>query len=144
LRETTLAIIKPDSVASGNVGNILARLESAGFEIAAARFLRLGLQTAEAFYEEHRGKPFFGPLVEFMASGPVLVMALQREDAVAELRRVIGATDPAEAGPGTIRKLYAGSVTQNAIHASDSGASAQRELAFFFSRRELAENRPQP
>ena len=142
MKETTLAIIKPDSVAARNIGRILGHLEEAGFKMVAARFLKLTRQTAAAFYEEHRGKSFFEPLLEFMTSGPVLVAALEREDAVAELRRVIGATDPAEAEPGTIRKLYAEDKTQNAIHASDSATSAKRELDFFFSRRELIENGP--
>ncbi len=142
MKQITLAIIKPDSVAAKNTGPIVAHLEKHGFDIVGARFLRLTRETASVFYEEHRGKPFFEPLVEFMTSGPVLVLALEREDAVAELRRLIGATDPAEAAPGTIRKLYAGSVTQNAIHASESVTSAERELAFFFSQSELIENRP--
>ena len=142
MKQITLAIIKPDSVAANKTGRILDHLEQAGFEIVESRYLRLNRDTASEFYAEHRGKPFFDPLVEFITSGPVLVAALERENAVDELRRVIGATDPAEAAPGTIRKLYAADKTRNAIHASDSAASAERELAFFFSRHELIENRP--
>jgi nucleoside-diphosphate kinase len=140
LKQLTLTIIKPDSVGAGKTGRILAHLEQAGFELRAARLVKLSRESAEGFYAEHRGKPFFEGLVQFMTSGPALAAALAREDAVAELRRVIGATDPAEAEPGTVRKLFAESKTRNAIHASDSERSAARELAFFFSTRELIEN----
>lgn len=140
MKQTTLTIIKPDAMGRGLAGKILAHLESAGFELRAARMLRLNRDTAGGFYAEHEGKPFYGPLVEFMTSGPVIVAALEREDAVAELRRVIGATDPAQAEPGTVRKLYAESKSRNAIHASDSDKSAARELAFFFGAAELIDN----
>lgn len=129
-----MAIIKPDSVAAKNTDLILSHLERSGFEISDARLIRLTHKDAAEFYAEHRDKPFFVRLATFMTSGPVMVLALKREDAVAELRRVIGATDPAEAEPGTIRKLYATDKTRNAIHASDSEASAERELAFFFDK----------
>lgn len=142
MKEMTLTIIKPDALTAGNAGRILADLEQRGFELRAARMLRLTRDTAAGFYAEHRGKPFFDPLLEFMTSGPVLVAALRREDAVAELRRVIGATDPAEAASGTVRKLFAESKTRNAIHASDSPASAGRELGYFFPGRELIEILP--
>jgi nucleoside-diphosphate kinase len=133
----TLAIIKPDAVAAGNSGKILAHLEQQGFTIRAARFVRLSRPEAEAFYAVHRERPFFGSLCAFMTSGPALALALVRDDAVAHLREVIGATDPAEAKPGTVRKLYAQSKERNAIHASDSPENGAREVAFFFTEREL-------
>jgi nucleoside-diphosphate kinase len=135
----TLAIIKPDAVAAGNAGKILAHLEGAGFAIRAARLLRLSTSQAEAFYAVHRERPFFRSLVTFMTSGPALALVLERERAVAVLRDAIGATDPAEAKAGTIRKLYAQSKERNAIHASDSPENATREVGFFFPEAELAE-----
>lgn len=134
----TLAIIKPDAVAAGAAGKILAHLEEQGFRVRAARMVRLGTAQAEAFYAVHRERPFFRPLVTFMTSGPCIPMALEKADAVASLREAIGATDPAEAKPGTIRKLYAQSKEKNAIHASDSPENAAREVAFFFTEGELA------
>lgn len=134
----TLAIIKPDAIASGKAGLILAHLQQAGFTVRAARLARLTLPEAEAFYGVHKGRPFFPELVTFMTSGPCMPMALTRDDAVPQLRTVIGATDPAEAAPGTIRKLYAESKGRNAIHASDSDENAAREIAFFFTEGELA------
>ena len=134
----TLAIIKPDAVQAGSTGKILAHLEGDGFQIRAARLVRLSQAQAEAFYAVHRERPFFRPLVTFMTSGPALALALERNDAVAHLRTVIGATDPAEAKPGTVRKLYAQSKERNAIHASDSPENAAREVAFFFPESELA------
>jgi nucleoside-diphosphate kinase len=134
----TLGIIKPDAVAAGKTGAILAHLEQAGFQPRAARLMRLTRPEAEAFYEVHRGRPFYGELVEFMTSGPCLPMALEREDAVSHMRAVIGATDPREAAPGTVRKLFAESKGRNAIHASDSPENAAREVAFFFTEAELA------
>ena len=133
----TLAIIKPDAVAAGNSGKILAHLEEQGFTIRAARFVRLTRPEAEAFYAVHRERAFFGSLCAFMTSGPALALALARDSAVAHLREVIGATDPAEAKPGTVRKLYAQSKERNAIHASDSPENGAREVAFFFTEREL-------
>ena len=133
----TLAIIKPDAVRSRLTGKILAHLEAAGFAVRAARLLRLTPPQAEAFYEVHRERPFFRSLVTFMSSGPALALALDRDDAVTRLRDVIGATDPTEAKPGTVRKLYAESKERNAIHASDSPETAARELAFFFAETEL-------
>ncbi len=135
----TLAIIKPDAVRAGNTGKILAHLEGAGFVVRAARLVKLTVAQAEAFYEVHRERPFYRPLVTFMTSGPALVLALERDNAVAYLRQVIGATDPAEAKPGTVRKLYGESKERNAIHASDSPDTAARELAFFFTEAELRE-----
>ncbi len=133
----TLAIIKPDAVRAGNTGKILAHLEAAGFVVRAARLVKLTTAQAEAFYAVHRERPFFHPLVTFMTSGPALALVLERDNAVAHLRDVIGATDPADAKPGTVRRLYAESKERNAIHASDSAASAAREVAFFFPESEL-------
>jgi nucleoside-diphosphate kinase len=134
----TLAIIKPDAVATGKIGVIVAHLEKEGFVVRAARLTRLARAEAEAFYEVHRGRPFYDELVAFMTSGPCLPMALERPDAVAHYRKVIGATDPAEAAAGTIRKLYAESKGRNAVHGSDSDENAAREIGFFFSEGELA------
>jgi nucleoside-diphosphate kinase len=134
----TLGIIKPDAIASGKTGAILAHLQQAGFTPRAVRLVRLTRAEAGAFYAVHRGRPFYPELVEFMTSGPCLPLALERQDAVSHLRTVIGATDPAEAAPGTIRKLYAESKGRNAIHASDSPENAAREIAFFFAESELA------
>ena len=132
MADTTLTIIKPDAFGSGNAGKILAHLEEEGFEIVAARVTQLGNAEAGAFYAVHSERPFFGSLVEFMTSGPCMPVALRRENAVAHLRRVIGATDPSEAEEGTVRALYAESKERNAIHASDSDENASLELSFFF------------
>jgi nucleoside-diphosphate kinase len=134
----TLGIVKPDAVAGGKTGRILAHLQEAGFTLRAARLVRLTPEQAGAFYAVHRERPFYADLVAFMTSGPCLPVALERSDAVGTLRTVIGATDPSEAAPGTIRKLYAESKGRNAIHASDSDANAAREVAFFFPEVELA------
>lgn len=133
----TLAIVKPDAVGSGKAGKVLAHLEQAGFKVRAAKMVRLARPQAEAFYAVHRERPFFGPLVTFMTSGPCIPMALERDDAVAHLRTVIGATDPREAAPGTVRALYAESKERNAIHASDSEENGRREVAFFFAEADL-------
>ena len=133
----TLAIIKPDAVKRGLAGKIVAHLEAAGFVVRAARLVKLSPAQAEAFYEVHRERPFYRSLVTFMTSGPGLALALEQDDAVARLREVIGATDPAEAKPGTVRKLYAESKERNAIHASDAPDAAAREVAFFFPEGEL-------
>jgi len=135
----TLAIIKPDAVASGKIGAILAHLQQAGFTPRAAKMVRLTRPEAGAFYAVHRGRPFYAELVEFMTSGPCVPIALERQDAVSHLRTVIGATDPAEAAPGTVRKLFAESKGKNAIHASDSQENAEREVGFFFTEGELAQ-----
>jgi nucleoside-diphosphate kinase len=135
--ETTLAILKPDSVAAGNAGNILAHLEREGFKVRGLEMLRLTEAQARAFYEVHKERPFYSSLVEFMTSGSVVPVALERGDAVAHLRRVMGATDVSKAEPGTIRALYGTSIERNAIHGSDSPENAALELAFFFSRAEL-------
>ncbi len=137
MAETTLGIIKPDAFGSGKAGQIIAHLEKAGFVLRAARVTRLAPAEAEAFYEVHRGRPFYDELVAFMTSGPCLPMVLERDDAVTQMRAVIGATDPAEADEGTIRQLYAESKGRNAIHASDSPENAAREVAFFFPEGQL-------
>jgi len=133
----TLAIIKPDAVAAGKAGKVLGHLEANGFAVRAARMVRLTQAQAEAFYAVHRERPFFRPLVAFMTSGPCIPMALERDDAVSRLREVIGATDPKEAAPGTVRALFAESKERNAIHASDSPDNARREVGFFFTESEL-------
>ena len=133
----TLAIIKPDAIASGRAGKVLAHLEAAGFRMRAVRLVQLTREQAEAFYAVHRERPFFRPLVTFMTSGPSLALALERADAVGKLRDVIGATDPKDAAPGTVRALYAESKERNAIHASDSPENAVREVGFFFPERDL-------
>lgn len=132
----TLAIIKPDAVGSGKAGKILAHLETAGFAVRALRLTRMDEAQAKAFYAVHEGRPFYDELVEFMTSGPVIPMVLEADNAVSRLRETIGATDPEEAAPGTVRKLYAESKGRNAIHASDSDANAETEIAFFFSTHE--------
>jgi nucleoside-diphosphate kinase len=134
----TLGIVKPDAVSSGKTGAIVAHLQQAGFTLRATRLVRLTSAEAAAFYAVHEGRPFYPELVQFMTSGPCLPMALERDDAVMHMRTVIGATDPAEAAPGTIRKLFAESKGRNAIHASDSTENAAREIAFFFTEAELA------
>lgn len=132
----TLGIIKPDAVGSGKAGKILAHLEGAGFTVRAMRLARLNKAQAGAFYAVHEGRPFYDELVDFMMSGPVIPMVLEADDAVASLRETIGATDPAEAADGTVRKLYAESKGRNAIHASDSDENAAIEIGFFFSNHE--------
>lgn len=135
---TSFAMIKPDAVAAGKVGVILAHVQQAGFEIRALRMVRLSRVEAEAFYAVHQGRPFYGELIDFMCSGRAVAMVLEKPDAVAGWRLTIGATDPAEAAPGTIRKLFAESKGRNAVHGSDSDETAAREVAFFFPERELA------
>lgn len=133
----TLAIIKPDAVASGTAGKVLAHVEGAGFTIRAIKMVRLTHAQAEEFYAVHRERPFYRSLVAFMTSGPVIPMVLEAEDAVSSFRETIGATDPAEADPGTVRALYAENKERNAIHASDSDENAARETSFFFSESEV-------
>ncbi len=137
MRERTLAIIKPDATRRNLIGAITARIEQAGFTIIGMKMLRLTRQQAEAFYAVHRERPFFESLVNFMTSGPVVVLALEKENAVADLRALMGATNPEEAAEGTIRKEFAINIEQNSIHGSDSPENAQREVAFFFSEAEL-------
>ncbi len=132
----TLAIIKPDATAGGRAGLILAQLESAGFTLRAARMLTLTRAQAGSFYAVHRERPFYDSLIAFMTSGPCIPMVLEGPGAVPGLREVIGATDPAEAAEGTVRRLHAESKERNAIHGSDSDDNARREIAFFFSEAE--------
>ena len=129
----TFSIIKPNAVRTGKTGPILAMMNEAGFEISAMKMVRLTTNQAESFYSVHKGKPFFEGLIEFMISGPVFVMVLKHENAVEEFRKLIGATDPAKAEPGTIRKMFAVSVQMNAVHGSDSDENAAREADFFFT-----------
>jgi nucleoside-diphosphate kinase len=135
--ERTLSIIKPDAVAAGQSGEILAMIEKAGFRILGMRMVRLRKQQAEGFYAVHRERPFFPNLVSFMTEGPVIVLALEREDAIVKLREVMGATNPANAADGTVRKRFAANIERNCIHGSDAPATAETELRFFFSTSEL-------
>ena len=130
--ERTLSIIKPDAVAKNAIGKIISRFEEAGLHIAAAKLIKLTQEQAEGFYAEHKERPFFGSLVNFMTSGPVVVQVLEGEDAIARNRELMGATNPKDAAPGTIRADFADSIDANAVHGSDSPASAEREIAFFF------------
>ena len=136
--ERTLFIVKPDAVARNLIGRILAHVEERGFKIVEARLTRLTREQCQEFYAEHAGKGFFNDLVDFMTSGPAMLTCLERENAITTLREVIGATDPAQAAEGTVRKLYAESKGRNAVHASDSSASADREVKLFFGVAALA------
>jgi nucleoside-diphosphate kinase len=135
--QKTFSIIKPDAVATGKAGKILSLLEENGFRIVALRMTKLSQSQAEGFYAVHKERPFFGSLVKFMTEGPVIVMALEREDAVKKLREVMGATNPANAAEGTVRKLYAESIERNCIHGSDAPETAAEELKYFFNTIEL-------
>jgi len=135
--ERTLSIIKPDAVAKNVVGQILSRFEEAGLRIAATKKTRLSRVDAEAFYAVHKDRPFFGELVEFMISGPVVVSVLEGENAMAKNRELMGATNPKEAAPGTIRADFADSIDANAVHGSDSLENAEIEINFFFAQREI-------
>ncbi|HEX4684805.1 MAG TPA: nucleoside-diphosphate kinase [Gemmatimonadaceae bacterium] len=137
----TLTIIKPDAFGSGKAGKIIAHLEGQGFKVLAARVLHMSKDEAGEFYAVHKGRPFYGELVDFMTSGPCMPMVLEKADAVSALRTAIGATDPAEAAAGTVRKLYAESKGRNAIHASDSDENATREAGFFFAMTEVLRGR---
>jgi nucleoside-diphosphate kinase len=130
--ERTLSIIKPDAVAKNAIGEIVARFEKAGLKIAAMQMKQLSQSDAEGFYAEHKERPFFGDLVSFMTSGPVVVQVLEGENAIALNRELMGATNPQEAAEGTIRRDFAESIDANAVHGSDSAASAEREIAYFF------------
>jgi nucleoside-diphosphate kinase len=140
LSNRTLAIIKPDAVKNNYIGQIITKITEAGFKIKAVKMTRLTKDSAGGFYEVHKGKPFYDELVAFMSSGPCVPIALEKENAVADFRKLIGATDPAKAEAGTIRKLYASSLGENAVHGSDSDENAGIEIAHFFSRKELLEN----
>ena len=135
--ERTLTIVKPDAVAAGHAGEILTALEQTGFRVLAMKMLRLTREQAEGFYYVHRGKFFFDSLVKFMTEGPAVVMALERENAIAALRELMGHTDPAKAAEGTIRKRFGSSIERNAIHGSDAPETAAFELGFFFDKMEL-------
>jgi len=135
--ERTFSAIKPDAVAAGHAGEILAMIEKAGFRILALRMTRLTESQARGFYAVHKEKPFFQGLVKFMTEGPLVVMALQREGAIAKLREVMGATNPANAAEGTIRKRFATDIERNCIHGSDAPETAATELSFFFSAADL-------
>ena len=136
--ERTLCIIKPDAVEKKRAGAILKMLEDAGFDIVACKRQSLSQKVAEGFYAVHKARPFFGELVEFMTRSPVFVVVLEREDAVAKYRQVMGATDPAKADEGTIRKAHGGSVGENAVHGSDSADNAKIEIAYFFAASKVA------
>lgn len=135
--QRTLAMIKPDAVQRGDAGKILAHYETEGFKVLACKKTQLSRGEAEAFYAVHRERPFYGSLCDFMTSGPIYAVALERDDAIAHLRKVMGATDPSKAEPGTIRALYAESIERNSVHGSDAPETAAVELAFHFSGREL-------
>jgi nucleoside-diphosphate kinase len=135
--ERTFSIIKPDATARNLTGAINAMIEGAGLRIVAQKRTRISREEAETFYAVHRDRPFFGELVEFMTSGPVVVQVLEGEDAVARYREIMGATDPAKAAPGTIRKVYAKSIGENSVHGSDGADTAQQEIAQFFSGNEV-------
>ena len=138
--EKTFTMIKPDGVEEKNIGNIIAAIENAGFRILGMKMIRFTKAQAQAFYEVHKERPFYNDLVNYITRGPVVAMALEKENAVANFRALIGATNPADAEEGTIRKLYAKSIEENAIHGSDSVENGLREVAFFFSESELISN----
>ena len=137
MAERTFSIVKPDAVQAGNAGAVLSRLEGAGFRIVALRMRSLTRPEAEGFYRVHRERPFFASLCAFMSSGPCVTMVLEREGAIAGLREIMGATDPAKAAPGTIRKDFAASIERNAIHGSDAPETAAFEIGYFFPGLEL-------
>lgn len=135
--QRTLGLVKPDATARGLVGKIVARYEDEGFRVLGMKMLRLSRADAEAFYAVHRERPFFSSLTAFMSSGPIVALALERQDAIAHLRQVMGATNPEDAEDGTIRAQHAESIERNSVHGSDAPETAAQELAFFFSEREL-------
>lgn len=136
----TLAILKPDCVRKNLIGTVVKQIQEAGFKILAMKLTKLTSDSAQGFYEVHKERPFFGELVEFMTSGPCVPIALEKENAVAEFRKLIGATNPKEAEEGTIRRLYADSIGENIVHGSDSDENAAKEISHFFSRKEILEN----
>lgn len=135
--ERTFSIVKPDAVKKHGIGKVLARIEEGGLKVVAGRYLRLTTEQAQAFYAVHKERPFYGSLCEFMTSGPVLVSVLEGENAIARNRELMGATDPAKAADGTIRKLYATNIERNAVHGSDAPETARVEIGFFFNGLEL-------
>lgn len=138
--ERTLAIVKPDAVRKNNIGDILAMIQKAGFTVLACKLTRLSKEQAGEFYAVHKERPFYGELVNFMSSGPIFPIALEKDNAIADYRALIGSTDPAEAADGTIRKLYAANKGENAVHGSDSVENGINEIAFFFSDAEIIGN----
>ncbi|MDT3696492.1 MAG: nucleoside-diphosphate kinase [Ignavibacterium sp.] len=142
MNNKTLAIIKPDAVSDNHIGEIISMINKAGFKIKALKMIKLSKDAAKAFYEIHKERPFYSELVEYMTSGPCVPIALEKQNAVEDYRKLIGATDPAKAEEGTVRKLYAKSVQFNAVHGSDSDENAAREITFFFNSKELIENFP--
>ncbi len=136
----TFAILKPDCVRKNLIGEVLTKITQAGFKVLAMKMTRLTVDSASGFYEIHKERPFFGDLLEYMTSGPCVPIALEKDNAVADFRKLIGATNPAEAEEGTIRKLYAKDITENIVHGSDSDENAAIEISHFFSRKELLEN----
>lgn len=139
--ERTLAILKPDTVKRHLMGEVVARIEKAGFRILAMKMVKLTGETAGGFYAVHRGRPFYDDLVKFMSSGPCVPIALEKENAVADFRALIGATDPKDAAPGTVRREFAASKGENIVHGSDSAENGRIEIAYFFSEKELVEHR---
>ena len=133
----TFTMVKPDAVAAGHAGAILKQIQDAGFKIIAMKLTKLSTEKAGVFYEVHKERPFYGELVEFMSSGPIVAAILEKDNAVADFRELIGATNPAEAKPGTIRALYAKSIGENAVHGADSDENAAREGSFHFSEVEM-------
>lgn len=139
LNNRTLAILKPDCVKKNLIGIVIAQIQDAGFKVTALKMVKLTDDSAKGFYEVHKERPFFNNLIEYMTSGPCVPIALQKENAVEDFRKLIGATDPAKAEDGTIRKLYADSIQENIVHGSDSDENAAKEILHFFSRKELLE-----
>ncbi len=133
----TFTMIKPDAVRAGHIGAILAQINAAGFRIVAMKYTKLSAEKAGEFYDIHRERPFFGELVEFMSSGPIVAAVLEKDNAVEDFRKLIGATNPAEAAPGTIRAQYATSIGENAVHGADSDENAAREASFHFAQTEM-------
>jgi nucleoside-diphosphate kinase len=140
MKQRTLAIIKPDAVKKNAVGEIIAQITQAGFKVLAVKMTRLSSAQAGKFYEVHKERPFYGELCDFMSSGAIVPIALEKENAVEDYRALIGSTDPAEAAEGTIRKRFAGSKAENAVHGSDSAENAANEIAFFFTESEIVAN----
>ncbi len=140
MKQKTLAIIKPDAVEKGVIGDIIQKIQEAGFKILGMKYIRLSVPQAKAFYNIHKDKPFYNDLVKYMTSGPVVPIALEKNNAIEDFRKLIGSTDPAKAEEGTIRKLYGTNIERNAIHGSDSPENGEREVLFFFSLSELILN----
>jgi nucleoside-diphosphate kinase len=139
LSNKTLAILKPDCVRKNLIGKVVSQIQEAGFKINGLKMVRLTQDTAKGFYEVHKERPFFNDLITYMTSGPCVPIVLEKENAVEEFRKLIGATDPAKAADGTIRKLYAANIQENIVHGSDSDENAAKEISHFFSRKEILE-----